>query len=346
MDSLDAGARASADALQEVVLGYQRTQVLYVAARLGVADHLSVGPADASTLARRVGADPAALYRLLRAIEVLGLVHEPTPGTFALTPAGELLRTDSPSGLCDDIRMNVELSWPEWGQLEATIRTGRAATPQVRGTTFFEHLHQSPEQTQRFNRVMRNMVGSMAQAVVEAYDFRPYRRIVDIGGGSGQLLSAILKAAPEAYGVLYDVPATAREAQQFMDTLGLGARCECVGGDFFASVPSGDLLLLSGVIGDWDDAQSVRLFANCRRAIAPHGKLLLLERVLVPEQPAVPAAFLDLHMLVLLGGTGRSTDEFRGVLSPAAFELTRVIPTRSPRSIVEAIPVGSAGVSR
>lgn len=338
----DLGGSAAVDALQELVLGYQRTQVLYVAVRLGIADHLSAGPVETSTLAQQVGAHPEALYRLLRAIEVLGLVREPAPGTFALTPAGELLRKDSPSGLCDDILSNVELFWSEWGHLEDTIRTGRPATPQVRGATFFEHLHGNPEQTQLFNRVMKNLVGTMAQAVVEAYDFRPHRRIVDVGGGSGRLLSALLKAAPEARGVLYDLPATTQEARQLMDSLGLSGRCECIGGDFFESVPGGDLILLSGVIGDWNDTQSIRILANCRRAIEPHGRLLLIERVLVPEEPPPPTAFLDLHMLVLLGGTGRSTAEFRGILLPAGFDLGRVIPTRSPRSIVEAVPVGSA----
>jgi len=330
----------AADALREEIIGYQKTQVLYVASRLALADHLSAGPADSEALASRVGAHPQALYRLLRALEVLGVVHEPEPGTFALTDSGVLMRTDSPSGLHDDVLMNVELSWAEWGRLEDTIRSGLPTTPQVRGEDFFEHLHKSPGQTQLFNRVMKNMVGAMAEAVVEAYDFGRFRRIVDVGGGSGQLLSAILHAAPEAHGVLYDLPATAREARGLMDSAGLGTRCECVGGDFFESVPKGDLILLSGVVGDWNDEQCVQIYTNCRRAIEPDGRLLLLERVLVPDEPPPPAAFLDLHMLVLLGGRGRSAAEFENTLSPAGFEIARVIPTRSPRSIVEAVPIG------
>lgn len=330
----------ASEALQEHILGYQRTQVLYVAARLGLADRLAEGPTDADALASRVHAHPESLYRLLRALEVLGIVGEPEPGTFALTASGKLLCADSPSGLHDDVLMSVELSWPEWGRLEDTIRSGRPATPEVRGEDFFGHLHANPESARLFNRVMQHMVGTMAQAVIEAYDFRPFRRIVDVGGGSGQLLSVILRAAPEARGVIYDLPATAEEARAFMNAQGLGDRCECTGGDFFASVPAGDVILLSGVIGDWDDEQCVRIFRNCRAAIEPGGKLLLLERVVVPEEPPPPSAFLDLHMLVLLGGTGRSAAEFRRVLSPAGFELSRIVPTRSPRSIVEAVPSG------
>lgn len=333
----DANVNA-AEALSERVIGYQQTQVLYAAARLGLADHLSEGPMDPDALASRVGAHPGALYRLLRALEVLGVVSEPTPGTFALTDSGKLLRKDSPSGLHDDILMNVELFWADWERFEDAVRTGRPTTPQVRGATFFEHLHKSPEHTQLFNRVMKTMVGAMADAMVEAYDFRPFRRIVDVGGGSGQLLSAILRAAPQARGVLYDLPATAEEARAHMDAVGLGARCECVGGDFFESVPAGDLILLSGVIGDWTDEESVRIFTNCRGAIDPNGKLLLFERVLVPEEPPPFATFLDLHMLVIGGGSGRSAAEFRNILSPARFELSRVVPTRSPRSVVEATP--------
>lgn len=336
MSAQDSRIDAAVDQLREQITGYQRTQVLYVAARLGLADCLTSGPMDADALASRTGAHPGALYRLLRALEVIDVVRETEPGTFALTASGEHLRSGAPSGLRDDVLMNVELSWAQWERLEDTIRTGLPTTEQVRGTTFFEHLHRSEEQTQLFNRVMQNMVGAMAQAVVDAYDFTPFRRIVDVGGGNGQLLSVILQAAPDAQGVLYDLSATAAEARAFMDSRGLGGRCECVGGDFFESVPGGDLIILSGVVGDWNDEQCVQIYTNCRRAIEPHGKLLLLERVVVPEEPPPPTAFLDLHMLVLLGGKGRTAAEFANTLSPAAFELTRVIPTRSERSIVEA----------
>jgi hypothetical protein len=208
----------------------------------------------------------------------------------------------------------------------------------VWGGTFFEHLHRDREQTRRFNRVMKNMVSEVAEAVVAAYDFRPYGTIVDVGGGSGQLLSTVLRSAPAARGVLYDLPITVDEARAHMEALGLGDRCECVGGDFFESVPGGDLIMLSGVLGDWNDEHCVQIYTNCRRAIAPDGRLLLIERVLVPEEPAPPGAFLDLHMQVLLGGKGRTESEFADTLAPAGFELTRVIPTRSERSIVEARP--------
>lgn len=338
MKPTDPSSYEAAEALRDCALGYQRTQVLYVAARLAIADQLSARPMDSVALASRIGAHPDGLYRLLRALEVLGVVREPRPGTFTLTASGELLRKDSPSGLHDDILMNVDLSWSEWERLEDTIRSGRPTTPQVRGMTFFEHLHHSPEQTRLFNRVMKNMVGAMAEAVVEAYDFTRFQRIVDVGGGTGQLLSVILQAAPQARGVLYDLPATASEAREWMISKGLGDRCECIGGDFFESVPHGDVILLSGVIGDWSDEQCGRIFTHCRRAIAPEGRLLLIERVVVPDEPPPPSAFLDLHMLVLVGGMGRSAAQFDGLLSAAGFEMVRVVATRSPRSIVEALP--------
>jgi len=324
--------------MDEIVLGYQRTQVLYVAAKLSLAEHLDAGPMDAGTLAASVGAEAEALYRLLRALEFLGFVEEPAPGTFELTASGRLLRADAPGGLRDEILMNVEMFWDDWGRLEHTIRTGLPSTPEVRGAPFFEWLHGDADRVRLFNHAMRNLVGTMARAVADAYDFRLARRIVDIGGGSGQLLSVILESAPEARGVVFDLPATVEEARAFLGARGLSARCECVGGDFFQSVPGGDLLLLSGVIGDWNDEESVRIFSNCRRAIEPQGRLLLLERVLIPEEPPPPAAFLDLHMLVLLGGKGRTATEFASLLSRAGFRLTRVVPTGSPRSIVEAAP--------
>ena len=247
-----------------------------------------------------------------------------------------MLRSNSP--LHDEILMTGDAFYAWWGRLEHSVRTGESSVRGIEGVSAFEYLHRDPEQARRFNRLMSAMIGSMAKGVLSAYDFRPFGTVVDIGGGRGTLLAAILAAHPRLRGVLFDLPATAEEARSALAALGLTDRCECVGGDFFAAIPAGDCLVLSAVISDWDDEKSVAILGNCRRSVAPEGKVLLIERLLEPEQPAPPTAFLDLQMLVIGGGTGRSAAEYRRLLAAAGFELVRVIPTGTARSIFEARP--------
>jgi len=320
--------------LEDMIAGYQTTQVLYVAAKLGLADHLTKGAQRAGELAAAVGAESRALYRLLRALEFLGIVREPSPGLFALTDLGERLR--APGAVHDELLMTGEAFFSWWGQLEHSIRSGESSVPGIEGVSAFEYLHRHAEQTQRFNRMMSEMIGAMATGVLSTYDFSPFATVVDVGGGRGTLLSAILATHPQLRGVLFDLPATADEARATIAAQGLAGRCECVGGDFFAAVPAGDCIILSAVISDWDDAKSVAILENCRRALAPEGRLLLLERLLAPEEPAPQSVFMDLQMLVIGGGTGRSAAEYRQLLGAAGFELVRVLPTGTARSIFEA----------
>jgi hypothetical protein len=323
-------------ALSDIASGYMKTQALYVAAKLGVADHLTEKPQSSEALARAIDVHPGALYKLLRFLESLGLFSEPEPGIFALTTLGAHLRNDAPSGFHTQILMNAELHWHLWGELMYTITTGQAADQRVYGMPIFDYLQQHPEKAALFNEEMTRFIATMAPAVVAAYDFSSFGTIVDVGGGHGTLLATVLQANPQAHGVLFDLPITVEGARQHMATLGLSERCTCVGGDFFASVPAGDCIILSAVISDWDDEQSVRILTNCRQAIAPEGRLLLLERLLIPEEPAPPTAFLDLAMLISGGGTGRSQGEFRNLLAGAGFDLMRVVPTGTQRSIFEA----------
>jgi hypothetical protein len=326
-------------ALSDMASGYMKTQALYVAAKLGLADKLAEGPQNSEVLAQDIDAHPDALYKLLRFLESLGLVSEPEPGVFALNPIGTHLRKDAASGFHTHILMNAELLWGLWGELMYTIKTGQSAGQRVYGVPLFDYLQQHPEKAALFNEEMTNFIATMAPAVVASYNFKSFRKIVDVGGGHGALLAIILQANPQAHGVLFDLPITVDGAQQRMEAIGLSQRCTCVGGDFFASIPTGDCIILSGVISDWDDEQSGRILTNCRQAIEPEGRLLLLERLLIPEEPAPPTAFLDLIMLLIGGGTGRSETEYRNLLTGAGFELTRIVQTGTQRSIFEARPV-------
>jgi SAM-dependent methyltransferase len=339
MNRTDLSEDRAAATLEDMIAGYQRTQALCVAAKLGLADQLAGGAQRAEALAVAVGAEPRALYRLLRALEFLGIVHEPSPGLFSLNAVGQRLRAGVPGSVHDELLMTGEAFFSWWGGLEHSIRSGESSVPGIEGVSSFEYLHRDPEQARRFNRMMSEMIGAMATGVLSAYDFGVFGTVVDVGGGRGTLLSAILESYPRIRGVLFDLPATADEARATIAARGLAGRCKCVVGDFFAAVPAGDCIILSAVISDWDDEKSVAIFKNCRRAIAPEGRLLLIERLLVPEEPAPQSVFMDLQMLVIGGGTGRSAAEYRQLLGAAGFELARVLPTGTARSIFEARPV-------
>ncbi len=327
---------AETNALEALIDGYQRTQALYVMVKLGIADQLGHGAQRADAVASAVGAEPGACYRLLRALEAMDIVHEPSAGTFALTALGEQLR--SQDALRDALLLTGDVFARWWAGLEHCVRTGGSSVPVIEGMSSFEYLHANSEQTRRFNRLMSAMVEGIAAGVVSVYDFSAVRRVVDIGGGRGTLMSAILKANPPLRGVVFDRPATIEEAKQAIEGLGLADRCECVGGDFFAQVPNGDCLVMSAVLSDWNDEKCTAILRNCRRAVAADGRLLVLERLLEPEKPAPQSAFMDLQMLVIGGGTGRSEPEYRSLFHASGFELARVIPTGTARSIFEARP--------
>lgn len=325
-------------ALSNMVSGYMKTRALYVAARLGIADHLRNGPQRSEELAEAVGAHPKALYLLLRALTSLDLFSEPEPGLFGLTPLGEHLCKDAPSGFYSYVLM-TDTFWSLWGELPYTLKTGQSADWQIWGMSSFDHLQQHPNEDAAFHEAMTLRVSTFAPAVVAAYDFSAFRTITDIGGGHGALLATILRTNPQARGILFDTPQAIEGAQQGIKQRGLAERCTCVGGDFFREIPGGDALILSAVISDWNEDKSVQILSNCRRAIAPEGRLLLIERRLSPEKPASPMAFLDLTLFVGGGGTGRTEAEYRHLLKASGFDLLQVYPTRTEVSVFEAKPV-------
>jgi SAM-dependent methyltransferase len=327
------------EVLSEISSGFMKTQAVYSIAKLGIAEYLSDGPKSSEALAEIIDVDPAALYRLLRAVESIGFFTEPQPGIFALTPLGEYLNKDTPGGFYNQIIMNCELFYNLWGELIYTVKSGRSADQKVYGKSFFEYLQQHSEQTELFNKEMTNFISTMAPAIVAAYDFNSFGTIVDIGGGHGTLMAVILQANPQVQGIIFDLPITVNGAQQRFNKIGLSKRCKFVGGDFFESLPAANCMILSAIISDWNDEQSARILSNCRRPIAPDGRLLLLERLVIPEEPAPPTAFLDLAMLLAGGGTGRSKKEYQKLLADSGFDLIRVIPTGTQRSIFEAKPV-------
>lgn len=326
-------------ALQQLTNGYWVTQIIYVAAKLGIADLLNDGPQDTKTLASATETHPPSLYRLMRALAGLGLFKETEPGVFELADVGRCLVTGSAGSLRARAILNGEQWYTAWGGLLESVRTGATAFDHVTGTSFFEYLGAHPEAAAVFNEAMANSTEAAARAVAGAYDFSAAGTVVDVGGGTGMFLAGILTTNPNAHGILFDRPDVVAAARGVLDRAGLADRCETIGGNFFDAVPSGgDVYLLSWVIHDWDDEQSVAILRNCRRAMRPTDRLLVIEQLIPPGNESSLSKLYDIHMLVLSGGRERTEDEYRELLEMADLRLARVIPTDVPRSIIEALP--------
>ncbi|MCO5165599.1 MAG: methyltransferase [Planctomycetes bacterium] len=326
-------------ALMQLTTAFWVPQALYVVARLNVADHLAAGPRDAGALAAAVGADPGALRRVLRTLSAHGVFAEVEPGVFALGPVGATLRTGAPeAGRATVLSLVGPTMWQSAGALLHSVQTGRPAFEHVHGAPVFDWFGRHPEEGALFNDAMIGVHGAEPAAVAAAYDFSGLGTIVDVGGGTGNLLAAVLGAAPGARGVLFDLPHVAAAARERLGRLGLADRVEVAEGSFFEDVPQGgDAYLLSHVIHDWDDARSGQILANVRAAMRPGARLLLVEMVVPPGDAPHPAKILDLVMLAVPGGQERTADEYRALLSASGLRLTRVVPTASPVSVVEAV---------
>jgi hypothetical protein len=327
-------------ALLEITQGAWLTQALYVAAELGIADELRDRPRPAADVASAVGADPGATYRVMRALAANGLLKLHRDGRFSLTRVGQALRSDYDGSMAPMIKMVGHPShWEHWGNLLHSVRTGEPAAEKVRGMPVFDYLETQPEYAKVFNDAMTGVSTMAIDGAVPAYDFSAHKLIVDVGGGHGALLAAVLATAPEAHGVLFDLPSVIDGAGAELDRAGVSHRCTKTGGSFFESVPDGgDAYLMKTIIHDWDDEKSLTILRNIRTAIDPNGRLLLFELVLPEGAPPHPGMLLDLEMLVHPGGCERTASEYRDLLSHAGFRMTRVIGTAGPMSIVEAVP--------
>jgi hypothetical protein len=328
-------------ALQQMTNGYWTTQIIYVAAKLGIADLLSHGSQDLATLARATQTHAPTLGRLMRALGSLGVFRENEQHEYELTTLGRCLVGGSPGALRARAIMNGEEWYQAWGGLLYSVRTGEPAFRNLFGTTIFEYLAGRADTAAVFNEAMASSAEDAAAAVVKAYDFSGCRTIVDVGGGTGALLAAILRATPQARGILFDRPSVVTAARELLASTGIAGRCELVGGDFFeGAVPSGgDVYILSRIIHDWDDERSIAILRNCRRAVTGEARLLLIEQV-VPDsnQPSLSKLY-DLHMLVLApSGRERRADEYHSLLAAADLRLTRIISTDVPQSVIEAVP--------
>ncbi|KUL38709.1 methyltransferase [Streptomyces sp. NRRL F-4489] len=326
--------------------GAMATHTVAAALRLGVFDRIGDGRATADELADRCAARPGELARLLRALTGLGLLTEPEPGRFALTPAGAQARSDAPGSLHAVLQLFSDpMMLRAWERLDDSVRTGEPAFDTVHGTDFFGYLAERPALSERFNAAMSQGSAHTAELLPAAYPFDRFRTVADIGGGDGTLLAGILRAHPGLRGILFDRPEGLAQAGPRLARDGLADRCALVTGDFFATAPEGaDAYLLKSVIHDWNDERCARILGHIRRVVPDDGRLLILEPVL-PERtgPGDDAiSYLsDLNMLVNVGGRERTRDDFARLCEAAGFAVRSVtaLPRPNRFSVIEAEPV-------
>jgi predicted O-methyltransferase YrrM len=336
--------------MQQLIYGFAFSQALYVAARLGLADILAGGPRSVRELAAATGAHQPSLYRLLRALAFVGLVHQPEPDTFELTEQGELLR----SGLVGSLRELVLLlagpeTWRAWGELEHSVRTGEVAWQRVFDDTCFDHLARDPDRQSAFNAAMAEGTRAFVPTLLAATDLATAKSVVDVGGGSGALLAGILSAYPRMTGVLLDTAPGLADAPRTLAQAGVADRCRLVPGDFFRSVPAGaDAYLLKHVLHDWDRERCVQILRTCLAAMREDAVLLVIESLMPATVTGAPRLAQlvtnDLNMMVCHGGRERTVAEFGELLREAGLRLESVTPCPAPSTvgILEARPTGDA----
>ena len=333
---------ALAQRMREMISASWMSQAIYVAAELRIADFLVKGARTEQELAALTQTHEGALRRLLRALTTIDFCRELEDGSFEVTPLGSLLATDAPYSLRSWALWWGAQLWPVWGQLLYSVRTGQSARKLLLGTEGFGHLERDPALARIFHGAAAELTKLTAIDVVRAYDFSGLDRIVDVGGGCGELLAAVLLAAPAARGVLFDLPPAVELGRAQLETLGLAARCEFVAGSFLDSVPAGgDVYILKSVIHDWNGADCQRILRNCRKAMGG-GRILLIEEML-PEhltnsRAHQAVACSDLTMLAALAAQERTDAELRELLASAGFRVVRVLPAGPTFRIIEALP--------
>lgn len=331
---------AAAAAVLQMIWGIHISRAVYLVAALGIADRLAAGPLTVSELAQATYADEGSLYRVLRLLASLGVLTEHEARSFGLTILGERLRTDVPASMRSWALLVDSLGGLRtFEPIIETVKTGKPGFDIAYGTGLFEFLGGQPELRQKFQAAMSERTAAFASSVAAGYDFAPMRTVVDIGGGKGTLLAAVLRAHGHLRGVLFDRPSVVDEAAEVFRAAGVADRCEIVAGDFFQGVPAGaDAYLLANVLHDWGDSDSVRILSACRQAMAADGRVLVIER-LIPDDPAaaVPVLLSDLTMLVVTGGQERANAEYGRLLAEAGLSLAGVQPVAPPYGVIEGL---------
>jgi len=322
--------------LQSLLDGYRATALLYVAAKLKIADHLTKARSS-EELSKLLGTNPLALRRLLRGLVALGFCSQNSEGLIQITSMGQKLRSDSTGPEYSLAILNGEEYAAAWNQLLHSVKTGETAFDHVFGESPWEHRQKNPELNRRFNEWLEQGATAAGRALLKAHEFSPYKIVADLGGGQGALLTTILQANPSIQGILFDQPHVVSGARRQLESAGLAPRCQIVPGDFFKTVPpEADAYILKSILHDWDDERCVVILQNCRAILKPGRLLLVLEKIMPANVMDRPSTIMgDLHMLAVTGGRERTTDEYRKLFATAGLELKNITVLRTGHSVLQ-----------
>jgi hypothetical protein len=327
--------------LMRLVNGYQITQAIHIAARLGIADLIRDGVREVDALAAGTGTHSKSLYRVMRALSAVGVFNEAPERCFSLTPVGSCLCSDAPNPVGPWASfVGRPYVWQAWGDLLYSVQTGENAFRHVHGTDVWTYRAAHPKEGAVFDRAMTAISHSAARAVATSYDFTGFDCVADVGGGQGALLAEILVSHPELRGILFDQPHVVSRADDTLRSAGVADRCRIVTGSFFDSLPEGaDAYVLKAIPHDWDDANAVSILRVCRRAAGSRGKLLIVERLIAPPNEGPETKFSDLNMLVSPGGQERTREQFAQLFAASGFRLSSVTPTGTRVHVIEGQPI-------
>ena len=323
--------------IREMVESFKVSQAIYVAVELGIPDLLGDGVRTSDDLAAASGAHPPTLYRLLRALASVGVLHEGPSRDFSLTPTAHSLRSDAPRSIAGWARLQGQgYFWGAWGNLLHSVRTGENAFRAMHGEDVWSYRSTRPELNAIFNEAMVSRTNQATEAILDAYDFSGFKTIVDIGGGSGALLAMILTRHKDSSGVVFDQPHVVEGARPTLMEAGMADRCTTVGGNMFESVPGGaDAYTMKSILHDWTDEECVQILETVKTAMEPHAKLLILENIVGPPNEDSFTKLSDLNMLVLPGGLERTKDEWQRLLDSVGFRISSIVPTAAGIAIIE-----------
>lgn len=325
--------------MMQMITGFWTSCCIYSAAKLDIADHLKDKPQTADQLAEATHSDACALYRVLRALSGVGVFKENVQGQFELTPLGSTLQSDTPGSMKAMAIAQLGDHFNAWGNLMYSIKTGQISFDNIEGMSVWKYYELHPEEGVNFMKAMSGLTGAVIQHVLPVYDFTGLETIVDVGGGNGALLMAVLDKAPQAKGIVFDEEYVVEETRKILKAKGYDKRCDTAAGSFFDFIPANaDAYLMKLVLHDWNDEQCVQILTHCYKAMKRGSKLLVLDAVIPEGNEPHPGKFMDINMLAMTGGRERTEKEFAYLFGRVGLELSRVVPTHSPMvSIVEVI---------
>jgi O-methyltransferase domain/Dimerisation domain len=326
--------------LMKLISGFQVSQAISAMATLGIADVLKGEMLHSDDIARAVECDPGSLYRLLHALASAGLLEEQSDQRFQLTPVGECLRSDLPNSRAAWARyVGRPYVWQSWGNLAGSVKSGKSGFELLHHANLWKWRGERSEETNIFDAAMSELSRAGGNAIAPAHDFSAYKVIVDIGGGQGALLAAILTKHASPRGILFDLPHVIAKAKGLLASMNIGDRCEIIAGDVFKSIPKGgDAYLIKSVLMDESDENAISILRSCRSVMKPRARVIVIEHLLTPpNQPEVN--YSDMTMMVMTGGRERTQKEFEALFATSGFRLEQAAATRSPFTLLVGSPI-------